>query len=190
MEPYVLSPERDAYISNELNKFVHFEGCIAQNVSFVDADDINCPCWCRPLWLERTNRKRDNIITDKEIIAFIKKHKHDGKVYHYFMTWTTNPKTSCADTTRKNFNRFLERAETLAIERVDYVEEHVESNFHIHAYVKSHKTIHKKHIQHYERYGKIDLQKAKGTLEEINAYISKENAPKQFYGKIGTMGQG
>lgn len=190
MEKIVLPPERDVYITTEINKFIHSEGCMAKHASFIEADSIDCPCMCRPRWLELTNRKRQSPISDKEIVAWIKHHKHDGKIYHYFMTWTTNPKLSCADTTRKNFKRFLERADTLMIERVDYVEEHIDANFHIHAYVKSHKTIHKKHIAHYQRYGKIDLQKAKGSFEEIIDYISKENAPTTFYGKIGTMGQG
>lgn len=189
METPYLHPDTDVYISDELKKFEHLSWC-SYKVSLMESMDPKGPCMCFGPWLDLSNRNRDIKISGKDLVMWYKLHKHDGKVYHYFMTWTTDPKHSCADTTRKNFNRFLARWRTLGIERVDHVEEHVDSNFHIHACVKSHKTIHAKHILPYQKYGRVDLQKAKGTFEEIIEYMSKENTPTTFYGKIGTMGQG
>lgn len=184
-----LTPEIDAFVTTELNKFVHCEWCGASSLTLIESLHPDSLCMCMSDWLDRTNKKRTSKLNGNDIVTWYKIHKHDNKTYHYFMTWTTNPKYN-ADIVRKNFKRFLERNGNLKIERVDWVEEHVDTNFHIHAYVICHKTLHKKHIAHYEKNGKINIQQCKGSVDEIIDYISKENTPQTFYGKMVTMGQG
>lgn len=94
--------------------------------------------------------------------------------YHYFMTWTKKPDSSF-DAVRRNFVKFSERATTLGITDLWSVEEHLDTNPHIHAYVCSKKPLTRSRYRYYEREGHIDKQKAKGNKDEIRDYMSKEN---------------
>ena len=69
-----LTPEIDAFVTTELNKFVHCEWCGASSLTLIESLHPDSLCMCI--------------------------HKHDNKTYHYFMTWTTNPKYN-ADIVRK-----------------------------------------------------------------------------------------
>lgn len=103
------------------------------------------------------------------------------KQYRYFLTWTKKPDVHF-DVVQRNFARFLDRTDTLKISRLWYVEEHLESNAHIHCYIETARTFPRSRVRHYETAGKIDKQKAKGSLEEIEDYMSKENELKKYLG--------
>lgn len=63
---------------------------------------------------------------------------------------------------------------TLQISEFHYVEEHIDSNYHIHTLYRSKKSIPKTRLDYYTRYGFIDHQKCK-SWNDAYTYINKEN---------------
>lgn len=122
---------------------------------FMNYDGIHCDCF-------------------REYCA---KHKPDMKQhYKYFLTFTKKPDVD-KDEVLRNFEKFCSRSSTLEITRLWYTKEHWtdDSNPHIHAYVESTRSMPKSRYKHYEKSGKIDKQKAKGSLAQIEDYMSKES---------------
>ena len=100
-------------------------------------------------------------------------------IYKYFLTWTKKPGVAF-ERVQKNFQRFLDRLDVLRITLLWYTEEHLDSNAHIHCYFESQRTFPRSRISYYEKDGKIDKQKARGSRDEIRDYMSKEN-PINYY---------
>jgi len=104
----------------------------------------------------------------------VQRHREVSSDLRYFITFTTKPDVSFSKV-QECFQKFLSRHEALGLKFVAYSEEHVTSNAHIHAYVESSKTLKMSHFKNYERYGRINKQRCKGTKDECIDYISKEN---------------
>jgi hypothetical protein len=95
--------------------------------------------------------------------------------YRYFMTFTKKPDIG-KDEVFKNLEKFIARSDVLEITKLWYVLEHWQddSNPHIHCYIEANRTLSHSRYKHYENVGKIDRKKAKGTLSQIEDYMSKE----------------
>lgn len=119
---------------------------------FPNQDLPECKCWC--------NNCNEYVEEDHSL--------------RYFITFTTKPSSTFAKV-QECFQKFLSRHEALGLKYVAFSEEHITSNAHIHAYVESSKTLKMSHFKNYERYGKINKQRCKGTKDECIDYISKEN---------------
>ncbi len=96
-----------------------------------------------------------------------------GVTYKYFLTFTTAPKVSF-DAVRENFRKFCRR-DALALLRIWYVEEHLDTNPHIHVYVETSKQLSMSRLAGYKKCGAINKQVARGSLDQIEDYMSKEN---------------
>lgn len=96
-----------------------------------------------------------------------------GVTYKYFLTFTTAPNVSF-DAVRENFQKFCSRA-ALELLRIWYVEEHLDTNPHIHVYVETSKQLSMSRLASYKKCGAINKQVARGSLVQIEDYMSKEN---------------
>lgn len=95
--------------------------------------------------------------------------------YRYFLTFTKRPDVS-TETLEKTFDKFVKRAPVLEITKLWYTKEHWDSNAHIHCYIESTRSMPRSRYSYYEKQcGKIDKQKAKGTLAQIEDYMTKES---------------
>lgn len=102
------------------------------------------------------------------------------KVYRYFMTWTKRPDVS-TDVLLHTFQKFVDRSEVLQIKRLWTAQEHWDTNAHIHAYVEATRSLPRSRYAYYEKItGKIDKRTAKGTLQQIRDYMSKESDLKEL----------
>lgn len=98
------------------------------------------------------------------------------KVYKYFMTWTKRPEV-LPKTLESTFMEFASRQEVLQLTKLWYVKEHWDTNAHIHVYIEARRSLPRSRYSYYEkRTGHIDKKKAKGSLDQIKDYLSKENS--------------
>lgn len=141
----------------------------------------DCMCYCAVQHM----RKHPELTNDGWAERCRKKKSAD-KEYRYFITWTVNPNAKIprqSETTyddliekvRSSFNNFLSRHKKLQISEVWHCEEHIDTNFHIHSYVKANECLKKSVFTNYSKWGNIDKQKAKGSDEDIEAYLGKES---------------
>ncbi len=95
------------------------------------------------------------------------------KNYKYFLTFTKKPDAKFADV-QMMFHRFT-KTTAKGFQKIWYVEEHLDSNPHLHAYIECKRSLAPAYLNRYAKYGKIDKQYAKGTHSEIKDYMEKEN---------------
>lgn len=95
------------------------------------------------------------------------------KLYHYFVTFTHNPSAD-KDRLRKLIIEKLPYRQSLAIINFEYTEEHVNTNYHIHAIITTRKPMKKDRLAPYKKYGHIDYQPCR-SINDAYTYINKEN---------------
>lgn len=121
----------------------------------IDDDDCVLDCTFDPTSNETVRKPR----------VVLPRHK-------FFLTFTKKP-DSKPEEVFEQFKRFTKQAKP-KFKKIYYVTEHEETNYHIHVYVECHYSLPKSYMKRFENHGKIDRQKAKGTLEDVLDYMSKE----------------
>ena len=106
--------------------------------------------------------------------SLIKYMKTKGRKYSYFLTWTTKPDCKFDDVIGK-FNYFVNESKfKTSIEKLCYVDEHLDTNPHRHCYIVLNEPLMQRNMKCYEKFGHINRQRAKGTEAEIMDYMSKD----------------
>lgn len=123
---------------------------------------------------------------DPEFLEFISEgclyrlNEINKRVTHeYFTTFTLKP-GACKDKLKNMVIKFAQR-KALCITEFHYTEEHVDTNYHIHALFRSSKPIYYNRISHYETHGKINHQTCASWSDALT-YINKENPSHQIVG--------
>lgn len=94
-------------------------------------------------------------------------------IKQYFTTFTLQPGES-KEKLKHLVTEIFPFRPTLKIFDFHFVEEHIDTNYHIHTIYRSEKSVPKSRLKNYEKYGFIDHQKCK-SWEEAYTYINKEN---------------
>jgi len=95
--------------------------------------------------------------------------------YRYFVTITKRPEVP-VEQLEHVLQKIYNRSPVLEIKKLWYTKEHWDSNAHIHCYIESTRSCPRNRFTCYEKNcGHIDLKKAKGTLAQVEDYMTKES---------------
>lgn len=139
--------------------------CHAELNTFAEFQDHFPPSWHD----DKSRRCPAEIAIEKEQTERI---RNPG----YFVTFTMDPKFSNKELFKKKMLKKFDSSEVKKCTRFWYVFEHEDSNIHCHVYLCP--SVRASWFQFSE--GSVNKQKAKGSLHQIETYMSKEGELKKL----------
>lgn len=148
-------------------------GLFFEETNPITIKDQDQPIYCSVCYydLHLSSRTEQEEAQGKAIIFH--EETKDKKLHKYFITFTTKP-TSKFEDVKNCFQRFTKYTSP-GFKKLWYVEEHLDSNPHIHVYAECENLITRNGIKRLEKHGRIDKQRAKGNESQVMDYLGKEN---------------